>query len=100
MSRTLVTELLREARRLCEAAHDLRAERLAHAGLGSIERRLLDLLHGASLSPHCLARSLLCPSSELAAAVEALRRRGWLEDVRSNVECPTIALSAAGREAL
>lgn len=100
MSRTLVTELLQEARRLSEAAHDARAERFARTGLGAFERRLLELLHGAALSPRCLARSLLCPSSEVAAAVDALRRRGWIEDARSTDEPPSLTLSAAGRQAL
>lgn len=100
MSRTLVTELLQEARRLSEAAHDARAERLAHSGLGAFERRLLDLVRGAPLSAQCLARSLLCPSAEIAAAVDTLRRRGWIEDVRSTDASPAIALSAAGRQAL
>jgi DNA-binding MarR family transcriptional regulator len=101
MSRTLVTELLQEVRRLSEAAHDARAERLAHSGLAVFERRLLELLHGAPLSPQRLARSLLCPSSEVEAALVALRRRGWIDDVRSKDESPpAVSLSPAGRQAL
>jgi DNA-binding MarR family transcriptional regulator len=101
MSRTLVTELLQEVRRLTEAAHDARAERLAHSGLGAFERRLLELLHGTPLSSQRLARSLLCPASEVEAAVAALRRRGWIEDIRSkDASPPTMQLSPAGRRAL
>jgi DNA-binding MarR family transcriptional regulator len=73
--------VLQELGRLEAAVHDLRHELLSQAGLGEIERRVLDALAGRPLptAPRELALALLLPASTVGSVLAALETRGNVE---------------------
>ena len=95
--------LVRELHRLAEATGDARAELLAEAGLGTIDRRLLDALAGGSgrVATRVLAVAMLCPESTIEASLSRLRDRRWVDTPATGNGLPaTHGLTSAGRRGL